>query len=388
MSCKVLIVAGEASGDLHAAGFISSLRRLLPDVRIHGIGGQKMEAAGLNCLFPSSDLAVVGLVEIFSHLRPIIGAYRRASRWLKDERPDLCVLVDYPEFNLLVAKKAKALGVPVFYYITPQVWAWRQGRVKRLKRYTDAMAVILPFEEPFFRSHGVSATFVGHPLLDVVRAPCSREEFCAGCGLSPEGRIVGLLPGSRRGEIARILPHMLDAAHRVRRAVPAVQFVVPLAPGLAEDVKRLVHGQVLASGLTPVKIVEDQAYAAMAASDGVLLASGTVTLEAAILGVPMVVTYKVSSLSHMVGQYLIKVPFISLVNLVAGRQVVPEILQEAVSGKSLARELVPLLTDESRRQCMLDGLSEVRRKLGRPGAASRAAALAVEIMEHTRGNRD
>ncbi len=385
MFCNILIVAGEASGDLHAAGFISSIRRLLPDVHIHGIGGQKMEAAGLDCLFPSSELAVVGLIEVFSHLRPIIGAYRKVVRWLEDKRPDLCVLVDYPEFNLLIARKAKAFGIPVFYYITPQVWAWRQGRVKKLRRYTDAMAVILPFEEPFFRSHGVNATFVGHPLLDVVHAPCSREEFCANHGLLPDRRIVGLFPGSRRGEIARILPHMLDAARRIRRDVPVAQFVIPLAPGLAGDVKRLVREQVVSSGLTGIEVVEDQAYGAMSASDAVLLASGTVTLEAAILGVPMVVTYKVSPLSHMVGQYLIKVPFISLVNLVAARQIVPEILQEAVNGRTLAGELLPLLTDESRRRRMLDGLAEVRRRLGSPGAASRAASLAMEIMGYISG---
>ncbi|MBW1671823.1 MAG: lipid-A-disaccharide synthase, partial [Deltaproteobacteria bacterium] len=229
---QVFVIAGESSGDLHGSNLIHALKSRLPQAKFVGIGGPKMEEAGLELLFPSSELAVVGVVEVIGHIRPILKAFGRTTAWLRKEKPDLLILIDYPEFNLQVASRAKKLGIPIFYYISPQVWAWRQGRVKKLRRLVNRMAVILPFEKAFFRSRGMEVSFVGHPLLDVVKAEVSKTEFCRKAGLNPERPIVGLVPGSRKSEISRLFPVMAEAAKRIFQDRQDVQFVLPLAPSL------------------------------------------------------------------------------------------------------------------------------------------------------------
>jgi lipid-A-disaccharide synthase len=392
---QVFIIAGEASGDLHGSNLIRALKTRLPQARFVGIGGPKMEEAGLEPLFPSSELAVVGVVEIIGHIRPILKAFGRATNWLRKERPDLLILIDYPEFNLRVATRAKRLGIPIFYYISPQVWAWRQGRVKKLRRLVDRMAVILPFEKAFFRSHGMEATFVGHPLLDVVKAEVSRGEFCNKAGLNPERPVVGLVPGSRRGEVSRLFPVMAGAAEKIFQDRQDVQFIVPLAPslnfGILESfnhrITKLITTDLSRQSQTDkspnhpiIRVVRDQTYDAIAASDLILAASGTVTLEAAILGTPMLVTYKVSPVTYFLGRYLIKVPFAALVNLVAGHQVVSEIIQQDVTAERLSQKALSLLRDDSGRKNMIKDLKEVRNALGKSGAAERAADLAMELI--------
>ncbi len=395
---QVFVIAGEASGDLHGSNLIRALKSRLPQARFVGIGGPKMEEAGLELLFPSSDLAVVGVVEVIGHIRPILKAFGRTTAWLRKERPDLLILIDYPEFNLQVAGRAKKLGIPIFYYISPQVWAWRQGRVKKLRRLVDRMAVILPFEKAFFRSRGMEVTFVGHPLLDVVKAEVSKTEFCREAGLNPERPIVGLVPGSRKSEISRLFPVMAGAAERIFQDRQDVQFVVPLAPSLDPGILESFNCPITISFATDphrqlqtekslnhpiIRVVQGQTYDAIAASDLILAASGTVTLEAAILGTPMVVTYKVSLITCLLGKCLIKVPFASLVNLVAGRQVVTEIIQQDVTPERLSQEALSLLRDDAGRENMIKDLKEVKNALGGSGAAERAADLAMELISGT-----
>ena len=396
---QVFVIAGEASGDLHGSNLIRALKSRLPQARFDGIGGPKMGEAGLELLFSSSELAVVGVVEVIGHIRPILKAFSRTTDWLRKKRPDLLILIDYPEFNLRVATRAKKLGIPIFYYISPQVWAWRQGRVKKLRRLVDRMAVILPFEEAFFRSHGMKVTFVGHPLLDVVKTEISKSKFCKKAGLNPERPIVGLVPGSRKSEVSRLFPVMAEAAERIFQDRQDVQFVVPLAPSLdpgilgsfnhrtTELITTDPHRQLQTDKSLNhpiIRMVKDQTYDAIAASDLILAASGTVTLEAAILGTPMVVTYKVSPLTYFLGRCLIKVPFASLVNLVSGRRVVTEIIQRDVTPERLSQEALSLLRDETAMENMIKDLKKVKNALGGSGAAERTAGLAMELISCTR----
>lgn len=396
---RVFVIAGEASGDLHGSCLIHAMKSRLPHTRFTGIGGPKMEEAGLELLLPSSDLAVVGVAEIIGHIRPILKAFCRTTAWLRKERPDLLILIDYPEFNLQMAARAKKLGIPIFYYISPQVWAWRQDRVKKLRRLIDRMAVILPFEKAFFRSRGMEVSFVGHPLLDVVRAEFSRTEFCKKTGINTERPLVGLVPGSRKSEISRLFPVMAEAAGRVFQNRPDVQFVLPLAPSLDSRILESFHCSIEISPATDagrqsptdkspnpptIRVVKGQTYEAIAASDLILAASGTVTLEAAILETPMIVTYKVSPFTYFIGKCLVKVPFASLVNLVAGRGLVPEIIQRDVTPERLSHEVLSLLEDDKRRENMRANLKAVKNALGTSGAAARAADLAIELISGTK----
>ena len=375
---KIFLIAGEASGDLHGAGIVRGLKEIFPGASFHGIGGGQMERAGVKLLFPSSDLAVVGLFEILSHARPIYQAFRKTIRWLRDERPDLLVLIDYPDFNFLVGKRAKKLGIPVFYYICPQVWAWRQGRIKTLRKFVDQIGVILPFEKEFLEKRGLDVQFVGHPLLDVVKAGRSKERFCMDHDIDPGSVLVSLLPGSRSGEIKRMLPLMKDASSILHERRGDVAFVLPVAPSLSDGLRAMIEEEV--KGL-PVKVIAGETYDAISASDLAMAASGTVTLEAAILDTPVIVTYKISRLTYFLGRRLIKVPYVSLVNLIAGRMIVPEILQDEATAERLALEAQAIIDDRARMDAIKKGLDLVRRKLGSPGAGKRAAALAASLIQ-------
>jgi lipid-A-disaccharide synthase len=375
---SIMMVAGEASGDMHGAKLFAAMREQAPDISVCGIGGPALAAQGMEILYDSSRLAVVGIVEVISHFGFIREAMQALEKRLREQPPHLLILIDYPDFNLILAQKARRLGIPVFYYISPQVWAWRSGRVKTIKKRVDRMAVILPFEKNFYQQRGMAVEYVGHPLMDTVRAAMPRAEFLQSLGIAQDSTVIGILPGSRKREIAVMLPVFLAAAKQMQARLAKPVFLLPLAPTLSED-DLLTHG--LAEAGVEVRVIRENRYELMAACDAVMAASGTVSLELAILDVPMVISYRVSPLTYFLGRRLIKVQYASLVNLVAGREVVPELLQDEATPEKIAAATVRLVANQTERAAMLAGLAEVRERLGGAGASARAAQLALNLAQ-------
>ena len=371
-----MIVAGEASGDLHGAHLVREMKAADPSLSFCGVGGRNLEEEGVRLVARSSDMAVVGFTEVFSKLRFIAGVFFRLRRMLREENPPLLILIDYPDFNLRLAAAAKKAGVPVFYYISPQVWAWRKNRIHRIRRVVDRMAVILPFEKDVYAQMGVDVDFVGHPLLDAVARTRSREEALAAFGLRDAQPIVAILPGSREKEVTTLLPEMAGAAEILSREFEGAQFVLPLAdtvdPGLVEGILR--------GRPVPVTVVPGQMYDAVGIADAAMVASGTATLETALLGTPLVIAYRISRLTAAIGRRVIRVQHIGLVNLIAGKTLAPELIQEDATAARLAAEVKAILADRDRRETIRRELAAIRHKLGEPGAARRAAAIALELV--------
>jgi len=372
----MLIVAGEASADIHGAGLVRAVQRLDPQVTFQGIGGRRMARAGVEILIPSSEMAVVGLVEVLPRLAGIRSAARRIRRVLHESPPDLLVLLDYPEFNLHIARIANGCGVPVLYYISPQVWAWRRGRVRKIARRVDRMAVILPFEEPIYRRTGMPVTYVGHPLLDGLPPGASREEARRCLGVSRETPLLGVLPGSRNEEVDNLLAAFLQAAELLRGVWPGLRCVLPVASTVT---RARIEDRVRSSPVR-VDLWRDDMHRVLPGCDAALVASGTATLETAVHHVPMVIAYRVSPLSYRIGKAVIRVPFIGLVNLVAGRKVVPELIQEEVTPARLAREAARLLAVGPVRENVIKELVRVQGLLGKGGASERTAEIALRMM--------
>jgi lipid-A-disaccharide synthase len=370
-----MIVAGEASGDIYGADLVSEALKLSPALKFFGIGGARMRETGVETLVDSSDMAVVGLVEVAKHFGVISSAFLMLKRILLNNSPDLLILIDYPGFNLRLAKIAKKAGVKVLYYISPQIWAWRQGRVRKIARLIDHMAVILPFEAVFYEQAGVPVSFVGHPMIDLVNVTLDRSAAATSFGLDPSRHIVGLFPGSRRNEIERLLPVIAAAAGRLKKQFPDIQFILPLASTLtSDDVAPL-----LAAARLDVTITRDRIHDMIRACDAVISVSGTVTLEIAMVGTPMVIIYKLSPLTYQLAKRLVKVKNIGLCNIVAGATVVRELIQDQANPEEIAAEIGAILTDHSYKTSIVRKLGEVRTRLGQGGASSHVARIALSL---------
>ena len=375
-SKKILLVAGEVSGDLHGAHLLEAIQRIDPEIEFLGVGGEGLESKGMKLLYPSSSLSVVGITEALLKLRSILKAFRELKKYLDRERPDLIILIDFPDFNLRLAKMAYQRGIPVLYYISPQVWAWRPRRVKLIARWVKKMVVLFPFEVPLYEAAGVDVEWVGHPLIDIVKPTLSREAAFQRFGLDPQRRTIGLLPGSRMQEVQRLLPPLLASSHLLQKEIPGLQFVIPLAPGIPKT----TLSSWLRDTPVPVKVVEGWTYDVMNLSELLITASGTATLEAAILGKPMVIVYRVSLLSSWIGRALIRVDHIGLVNLVAGEGIVPELIQDDVKPQRIAEEALRILRDPILCRRMTESMARVRQSLGEPGAAQRAARIVTSLL--------
>jgi lipid-A-disaccharide synthase len=373
---QVLIVAGEASADLHAARAFQALRKLRPGVTAFGVGGPRLRATGFEALAPAEDISVMGLAEVLWRLPRILSILRQLARAAKERRPSAALLVDLPDFNLRLAAKLKKLGIPVVYYVSPTIWAWRRGRTRKIARVVDRMLCILPFEPRCYEGTGVQARFVGHPFAERP-APQTKEKYRSALGL-PGGRTtVALVPGSRPSELKRILPAMLEAAERIREVHPDAQFVVPVAPTLPRGA---VEPYLAAHRDVEVRLVDGRTEEVVGASDAAIVKSGTATLESALMLRPMIVVYRLSWLSYLVGRLLVRIAHFALVNILAGKGVVPELLQRDASGERMAAEIERLLGDRTARDAQLAALEEVRRSLGEPGAPERVAEELAGVM--------
>ena len=374
---KILIIAGEASGDLHGSNLVKAMREQDPTLQFYGVGSRNMRDAGVSLLADASEISVVGATEVLTHIGAIYRVYTKLKQFLRENRPDLLILIDFPDFNIFTGKAAKKLGIPVLYYISPQVWAWRKGRINTLAKLVTAIMVVFPFEVELYRNAGVDVRFVGHPLADVVKSAYTRDESQQILGIARDRRTVALLPGSRRNEIIHLLPDMLKAAAILLGRFPDVQFVLPVAPTLAHD---LVEKYVAESGV-PVSIIDGKVYDVLRASDAAIVTSGTATLETGLMAIPMVIVYRVSRLSYLIGRMFIHVKHIGLVNIVAGRTVVPELIQDDVTPERIAGAIETLLADRDKHQQVETDLRQVRVQLGEGGASNRAASVARELLE-------
>ena len=372
-----MIVAGEASGDLHGAVLARELLALDSSLILSGIGGAGMAATGVTILYDISRLAVMGIIEVISRLKDIRSAMKILEEQFEMNRPDLLILIDYPGFNLELARRAKKYNIPVLYYISPKIWAWREGRITSIKKYVDRMAVILPFEKKYYKRHGFEVDFVGNPLLDQVQPTLTLNEFKIQYGIDHDATIIGIMPGSRKQEIAKILPVFMETALLLNEKIKKCVFLLPLASTLTEDDLN-EHG--VMDDRLDIRIIKENRYETMAACDAAMAASGTLTMELGILQVPMVVCYRISKLTHFLAKPFIKAEYASLVNLVAEKEVVTELLQQEATPENIYREILPLLLNQEARDSMKQALFNVSKQLGEPGASKRTARLAMEML--------
>jgi lipid-A-disaccharide synthase len=376
---NIFLSAGEASGEAYGALLLTELKercaRLGVTPRFLGMGGERMEALGLERVVRSEDVAVMGITEVIRHMPRIYGEYRKLKAAVREQRPDVAVLIDFPDVHLRLAETFKRLGIPVIFFVSPQLWAWKKGRIKRVQRFVDRMLVIFPFEEPFYRERGVDAKYVGHPLADLPLPSISREEFATANGLNAENRWIGLLPGSRAKEIRLNLPEMLKAARMLWEREPKTEFLLPLAPTLTaaqtHEVTLLLNEHATSHGAgpeskLPLELVRD-ARAALFHARGSIVASGTATVEAALIGNPFVVVYRVSPVTYTIAKRVVTVPHVAMVNLIADQnpanRLVPELIQDDFQATRIVQELEPLLADGAARSKMMAGLKEVAAKL-------------------------
>lgn len=375
---RLLLSCAEASGDLYAGALTRELRAIEPHLEIAGLGGPHFEAAGGHLLADYRGIAVTGLTEALSKIPKSLSTLRMLVADARAHKPDALVVIDSPDFNFRLAPSIKKLGVPVIYYIAPQVWAWRKGRLKTIRGFADRVLVIFPFEEAVYRESGVPVEFVGHPLIDMIATSAPREAFLRAHGLSPDAPTVALLPGSRPNEVSRILPDLVAAAAKIREQLPSAEFVVARADHLDDELFASLQG------MAATVVVSGDTNTVLASADVALTASGTATVQTALHDTPMVVVYRVSPLTYEIGKRLVRVDSIAMVNLIAGDKIVPELIQEAFTPDAVAREAVSLLTDPDRAARQRAGFARVRERLGGSGASQRAAHAILDIVHHSR----
>lgn len=375
MPDRVMMIAGEASGDMHGAGVVRELKRRIPGIHLFGVGGKMMESEGMEINHHVDALSVMGFVEVIRHLPDIRRVEHSLARLLADRRPDVVVLIDYPGFNLRFARHVKAAGVPVLYYISPQVWAWNPGRVKKIKSLVDQVNVVFRFEVDIYRDAGVPVQFVGHPLLERLGPTGSREEFCANHRLEPDRKLLGLFPGSRVQEVKRILPTMVSASRRIRKD-HGVQIALGASSSFTPGWIKSFLGDA-----EDITIVQDATYGLMEHADVAIVTSGTATLETAWYGTPMVVVYRTSLVTFLLGKMLVKIPHIGLVNIVRGKKVVPELIQGGCTVRGLTTAVREILTNAPYEQTMRAELSKVKQQLGTPGASEKVAANIIALAQ-------
>ncbi|HBA66182.1 MAG TPA: lipid-A-disaccharide synthase [Methylococcaceae bacterium] len=373
---KVMFSAGESSGDRHAAHMFLELKSLHPDIEGLGMGGAAMREAGIDIRCDSSNIGVIGVVEVLKHYREIRQALKQMQRLLVEKRPDLLVCVDYKEFNFKLAKFAKRIGVKVLFYVSPQVWAWRPGRVKQYGRVIDRMAVIFPFETAYYEAENVPVSYVGHPSIDKVHPRYTKHEDLDRFGLDGERPVIGLVPGSRTQEIERLLPVMLDAASIVLSRVPGAQFILPQAQSVSDELLR----SYLDRSELAIKVIKNETYDAVQCCTAIMTSSGTATLEIALLEVPMVIVYKLSEFTYWLGRLLVKTPFIGLPNIVAGKAVAKELIQHQANANNIAGEVVRLLSDRAYYDALKSDLIAIKNTLGSGEGSKNMAILALEML--------
>ena len=393
MNHELLIITGEDSGDLYGGNLAREIKKLSPDINISGVGGKQMRSAGVDIFCDVSDISVVGFWEVIEKLGLIRRLYKQIIEKFDSGNVKGVVLIDYPGFNLKIAKAAKERGIPVFYYISPQVWAWRKSRVKTIKKYVDKMMVILPFEKEFYQREGVDVEFVGHPLLEVIASnseaisSSNKKEICQDLGVDDKKLIIGILPGSRKKEIAYMLPEILKASSLIKEKYPSVQFLLPLAQSVEEDylkdfITNACHSERSEESLhSYIKLVKGKNYDVMKVSDLLITKSGTSTLEAAIIGTPMIIVYKTSITSYYLAKALVNVTYAGLPNLLAGKEVAPELLQHKMNAKSIAEKATYFLQKKDRLEQMKEELKNIKYSLGEQGASKRTAKVIIDYIK-------
>lgn len=373
---KLMVIAGEASGDLHGGFVVEELKKKYPSLELFGTGGKRLEAAGVELYYKAEELAVIGLWEVLKHYKFFKSVFNHLLEVLDERKPDAVLLVDYPGFNLRFAEEVKKRGIKVIYYVAPQVWAWKKNRIEKIKAFVDEMVVLFPFEVEYFKRESMPTHCFGHPLLDAVKTTQTKAETIEKWNLDPQKRLIALLPGSRRNEILKHFPLLVDAANRLAKERKDVQFALPLAPTVTKE--EISH--YLESAEASIQIVENDTYNVVGSAEFAVVASGTATLETAVLGTPMIIYYEVAPVTYFLGKYVLKIGMIGLPNIVAGREVVPELIQKDSHPEMIAEKLQDYLSDEVAYQTVCDDLADVKRKLGEPGAYEKTAEFIMQNM--------
>ncbi|MFP6637485.1 MAG: lipid-A-disaccharide synthase [Nitrospinaceae bacterium] len=379
---RYLVVAGEASGDLHGSNLISALKVLQPLARFSGMGGSRMREAGVETLFGIERMGTVGVIEVLGEFDHYYKVYRTLMKEIASRKYDAVILIDYPTLNLRLAKQGQRFDCPVLFFISPQIWAWRKGRIKDIRESVRKMFVILPFEEKLYLDAGVDAEFVGHPFIDMVHPSRSREESKMKYSLEPGIKTIGILPGSRMNEINSLLGVMVEAAERIRSELGPCQFLLPIADSIDPDLIR----ERLGSNSLGIQLIQGEAYDVMNICDTVIIASGSATLEAGILGCPMVIVYKLNPLTYWMARLLVKIPLVGLVNIVAGEGVVPELIQDKVTAENISSEVLALLKDPEKEQAVRERLLQIKKSLGEPGVMKVVAKRIADFMDGLSAN--